>query len=59
MLTQTTGQTLGGQETKGRENSSLKLGKGDLKHSKLKRKEKAEKYCTNEGTNQKHRSPNK
>ena len=24
-----------------------------------KNKEKAEKYCTNEGTNEKHRSPNK
>ena len=52
MLTQTTGQTLGGQETKGRENSSLKLGKGDLKHSKLKKyNEKAEKYYKNEGIN--------
>ena len=52
MLTQTTGQTLGGQETKGRENSSLKLGKGDLKHSNFfKNNEKAEKYCTNEGKN--------
>ena len=40
MLTQTTGQTLGGQETKGRENSSLKLGKGDLKHNKLKKKKR-------------------
>ena len=32
---------------------SLKPGKGDLKHSKLKKKknEKAEKYYTNEGTN--------
>ena len=52
MLTQTTGQTLGGQETKGRENSSLKLGKGDLKHSKLKKFfGKVEIYYINEGRN--------
>ena len=41
----------------------LSLGKGDPKHSKLKKKwinnEKTEKYYTNEGTNQKHMSPNK
>ena len=37
------------------------LEKRDHKHSKLKKKknEKAEKYYTNEGTNQKHRSPSK
>ena len=39
------------------------LGKGDLKHNKLKKKKKhnkkAEKYYTNEGTNSKHRSQNK
>ena len=38
--------------------------KGELKHNTFKKKkkkdsEKAEKYYTNEGTNQKHRSPNK
>ena len=27
------------------------MGKGDLKHSDLKKNEKAEKYCTNEVTN--------
>ena len=31
----------------------------DKEKKKKKKKEKAEKYCTNEGTNQKHRSPNK
>ena len=36
------------------------MGKGDLKHSKFKKNnEKVEKYYTNEGTNQKHRSPNR
>ena len=59
-LTQTTAPTLGGQKPKGRKNStffkeriqlSLKPGKGDLKHNNLKNNnEKAEKYCTNEGT---------
>ena len=49
-FTQTTGPTLGGKKPKGRKNSSL--GKGDLKHNKFKKNnEKAEKYCTNEGTN--------
>ena len=41
---------------------TLSLGKGDRKHKKLKNNnnnEKAEKYYTSEGTNQKHRSPNK
>ena len=32
-LTQTTGPTVGGQKPKGRKNSTLKLGKGDLKHN--------------------------
>ena len=45
-------------------NSILKPGKGDLKQNKFKKKrernnEKAENYYTSEGTNQKHRSPNK
>ena len=35
---------------------SLKPEKGDLKHNNLKKNKKAEKHCTNEGTNQKHRS---
>ena len=49
-FTQNTGPTLGGKKPKGRKNSSLR--KGDLKHSKFKKNnEKAEKYCTNEGTN--------
>ena len=67
-LTQITGPNLEGQKPKGRNNSvfykeritSLKPGIGDLKHSNLKKNnEKAEKYCTNDGTNQKHRSPSK
>ena len=35
--------------------------KEDLRHNNLKKKnnEMAEKYYTNEGTSQKHRSPNK
>jgi len=37
-LTQTTGPTLGEQKPKGRKNSTLKLGKGDLKHNKFKKK---------------------
>ena len=53
-LTQTTALTLGGQKPKGRKNSTLKPGKRRLQ-SQLKKKnqnnEKAEKYCTNEGTN--------
>ena len=48
----TPGQNLEGQKPKGRKNSTLSLGKGDLKHNKLKKNnEKAEKYYTNEGTN--------
>ena len=51
-LTQTTGQTLGGQKPKGRKHSTFfkDQGKGDLKHGNLKRDENAEKCCTNEGT---------
>ena len=36
-LTQTIGPNLGGQKQKGRKNSTLKPGKGDLKHNKLKK----------------------
>ena len=51
-LTQTSGQTLGGQKPKGRNNSTLKPGKGNLKHNNLKKNnEKTEKYYTNEGAN--------
>ena len=61
-LTQTTGPILGGQKPKGRKNStffkeriqlSLKPGKRRTQtlNLKKKRKEKAEKYCTNKGTN--------
>ena len=59
-LTQTTGPTLEGRNQKEQRiqpssrnefNFSCSLGKGDLKHNKLKNNEKAEKYCTNEGTN--------
>ena len=49
-LSQTTGPTLGGQKPKGRKNSTLKPGKGDLKHNKFLKNEKAEKYYINEGT---------
>ena len=38
MLTQTTGPNLGRQKPKGRKNSTLNPGKGDLKHNKLKKK---------------------
>ena len=49
-LTQTTGPTLGGKKSKGRKNSMLKPGKGNLKHNNLKKNnEKTEKYYTNEG----------
>ena len=37
-LTHTTGSTLVGQKPEGRKNSTLKPGKGDLKHNKLKKK---------------------
>ena len=36
-LTQTSGPNLGGKKTKRRKNSTLKPGKGDLKHKKLKK----------------------
>ena len=67
-LTQATGSTLEGQKPKGRKNStffkeriqlSLKPGKKDFKHNNFLKNEKAEKYCTNVGINQKHRSPSK
>ena len=60
-LTQTTEPTLGGQKTKGRKNSTF-LEDWEKETSttiSLKKNEKVEKFCTNEGTNQKHRSPNK
>ena len=48
---QTTGPTLGGQKQKEERIQPRSLGKGDLKHNKLKNNnEKAEKYYTNEGT---------
>ena len=51
-LIQTTEPNLGGQKSKGRKNSTLKPGKGDLKHNKFKKNnEKAAKYYTYEGTN--------
>ena len=52
-LTQTPGPTLGGQKPKGRNNSALKPGKSraQIISLKKKRKEKAEKYYTNEETN--------
>ena len=45
-LTQTTRPTLGGQKPKGRKNSTLKPGKGDLKHNKLKKKMKRQRNIT-------------
>ena len=51
-LIQTTGPTLGGKKPKGRNDSTLKPGKGDLKHNNSKKNnEKTEKYYTNEGAN--------
>ena len=51
-LIQTTGLTLEGRNQKEERIQLWSLGKGDLKHNKLKKKnEKAEKYCTNELTN--------
>ena len=51
-LTQTTGPTLGGQNLKEERIQPWSLGKGALKHNKLKENnEKVEKYYTNEGTN--------
>ena len=55
-LIQTTGLTLGGKKAKGRKNSYLNPGKGDLKHNKVnkKRKEKISKYHTNYNKQTKH-----
>ena len=50
-LTQTTEPTLEGRNQKEERIQPWSLGKGDLKHSKLKYNEKAKKYYTNEGTN--------
>ena len=58
-LTETTGPKLGGQKPKGRKNSTLNPQKRRPQAQCLKkkreregeRKEKAEKYCINEGTN--------
>ena len=51
-LTQTTGPTLGGQKPKGRKNSTLKPGKRRPQYNNFfVKKEKAEKYYTNEETN--------
>ena len=52
-LTQTTGPNLGGKKPKRRKISNLKPGK------RRPQTEKPEKYYTNEGTNKKHRNPNK
>ena len=40
-----------GRKQKEERSQHLSLGKGDLKHDKLKINEKAEKYYKNEGTN--------
>ena len=45
-LTQTTAPTLGGQKPKGRKNSTLKSGKRNLKHNKLKKLMKRQRYTT-------------
>ena len=53
-LTQTTGPTLEGRNQKEEKVQPWSLGKGDVKHNKLKNNnnnEKAEEYYTNEGTN--------
>ena len=54
-LTQTTGPTLEGRDQKEERIQPWSLGKGYLKHKKLKnninKNEKAEKYCTNEEIN--------
>ena len=48
------------QKPKGRKNSTLKTEKRRTQTQRVKKNnEKVEKYYTNEGTNQKHRSPNK
>ena len=59
---QTTGPNLEGQKPKERIN--LEAWEKDTSNNKFlkkreRKKEKAEKYYTNEGTNQKHRSSNK
>ena len=68
-LTQATGPTLGGQKPKERKNSTFFKERNQLSLKPEKKRpqtqylrknnEKAEKYCTNEGTNWKHGSPNK
>ena len=45
-LTQTTGPTSGGQKPKGRKNSTLKSGKRNLKHNKLKKLMKRQRNTT-------------
>ena len=57
-LTQITGPIIGGQTPKRRNNSTLNPGKRRPQTQYI-HNEKAEKYYTNERTNQKHRSPNK
>ena len=51
-LTQTTAPILGGQKPKGKEEFNLEARERETSNTiSLKKKEKAEKYCTNEGTN--------
>ena len=51
-LTQPTGPPLGAQKSKGRKNSTLNPGKGDLKHKTLKKQtNKYREILTNEGIN--------
>ena len=52
-LTQTTGPTLEGQKPKERKNSTLKPGnrRPQIPQVNSNSNEKAEKYCSNEGTN--------
>ena len=45
-LTQTSGPNLGGKKTKRRKNSTLKPGKGDLQHNKLKKIMKRQRNTT-------------
>ena len=47
-LIQTSGPTIGGKKSKGRQNSTLSLGKGDLKHNKLKKIMKKQKNTMKE-----------
>ena len=58
-LTQTTGPNLGGQKQKERKNLTLKPGKTRPQTQYAKKKKLKEKHYTNEGINQKHKSPNK